>query len=119
MGERFQSEHVAAWRQDGCVLIKNFFTNKEVAAVSADFELAFGRTRGGAEPLNKKKDGELGRFNPAQFTTFEAIPFECSSALNLIGVHPALVRFAQKALAADKVHLYQCQAWAKFTGDAD
>jgi len=119
MGERFQSEHVAAWRQDGCVLIKNFFTNKEVAAVSADFELAFGRTRRGAEPLNKKKDGELGRFNPAQFTTFEAIPFECSSALNLIGVHPALVRFAQKALAADKVHLYQCQAWAKFTGDAD
>jgi hypothetical protein len=119
MDERFQSEDVEAWRRDGCVLIKNFFTNKEVAAVSADFELVFGRARGAAEPLNKKKDGELGRFNPAQFTTFEAIPFECSSALNLIGVHPALIRFAQEALAVDKVHLYQCQAWAKFTGDAD
>jgi phytanoyl-CoA dioxygenase PhyH len=119
MDERFHSEHVSAWRRDGCVLIQNFFTSEEVAAVSADFELVFGRARGAAEPLNKKKDGELGRFNPAQFTTFEAIPFECSPALNLIGVHPALIRFAQAALASDRVHLYQCQAWAKFTGDAD
>jgi hypothetical protein len=119
MDERFRPEQVDAWRGDGCVLIPNFFTNEEVAAVRADFELVFGRARGAAEPLNKKKDGELGRFNPAQFTTFEAIPFECSPALNLIGVHPALIRFAQKALAASKVHLYQCQAWAKFTGDAD
>lgn len=119
MDERFQSEQVDGWRRDGCVLIKNFFTSNEVAEVSADFELVFGRGRGAAEPLNKKKDGELGRFNPAQFSTFEAIPFECSPALNLIGVHPALIRFAQKALATDRVHLYQCQAWAKFTGDAD
>ena len=27
--------------------------------------------------------------------------------------------FARQALGADHVHLYQCQAWAKFTGDAD
>jgi len=74
-----------------------------------------GRCRSHAE----KKPGELGRFNPAQFTTFEAVPFDCSPALNLIGVHPALVSFAKAALAADNVHLYQCQAWAKFTGDAD
>jgi hypothetical protein len=39
--------------------------------------------------------------------------------LNLIGVHPALVAFAKAALKADAVQLYQCQAWAKFTGDAD
>ena len=119
MDERFGPAHVDVWRRDGCVLIPNFFTSEEVAAVRADFELVFGRARGTGEPLNKKKDGELGRFNPAQFTTFEAIPFECSPALNLIGVHPALIRFAQTALAASKVHLYQCQAWAKFTGDAD
>ena len=49
----------------------------------------------------------------------ETGPFECSTALNLIGVHPALVSFAKQALRADHVHLYQCQAWAKFTGDAD
>jgi hypothetical protein len=119
MDERFGPAHVDGWRRDGCVLIPNFFTSEEVAAVRADFELVFGRARGTGEPLNKKKDGELGRFNPAQFTTFEAIPFECSPALNLVGVHPALIRLAQKALAVNNVHLYQCQAWAKFTGDAD
>jgi hypothetical protein len=119
MDKRFRTEHVETWRRDGCVLIPNFFTGEEVAAVSADFDVVFGRARGGAEPLNKKKDGELGRFNPAQFATFEAIPFECSPALNLIGVHAALIHFAREALATDRVQLYQCQAWAKFTGDAD
>jgi len=119
MKERFTHEHVETWRRDGCVLLENFFTADEVAAVRADFAVVFGRVAGAAEAMEKKKPGELGRFNPAQFTTFEAVPFDCSPALNLIGVHPALVSFAKAALAADNVHLYQCQAWAKFTGDAD
>lgn len=119
MQERFTHEHVETWRREGCVLIENFFTADEVADVRADFAAVFGRVAGAAEAMQKKKPGELGRFNPAQFTTFEAVPFDCSPALNLIGVHPALVSFAKAALAADNVHLYQCQAWAKFTGDAD
>jgi hypothetical protein len=47
------------------------------------------------------------------------VPIDCSPALNLIGVHPALIAFAKAALKTDAVHVYQCQAWAKFTGDAD
>jgi hypothetical protein len=47
------------------------------------------------------------------------VPFDCSPALNLIGVHPALIAFARAALQTPHVHLYQCQAWAKYTGDAD
>lgn len=119
MTRRHTREQIETWRREGCVLIENFFTASEVAAVSADFAAVFGRVSGAAEALEKKKPGELGRFNPAQFTTFEAVPFDCSPALNLIGVHPALVNFARDALATDEVHLYQCQAWAKFTGDAD
>jgi hypothetical protein len=119
MSDRFGPEHLDAWRLDGGVVIRNFFTAEEVAAVRADFEQVFGRSEGAAEALVKKKAGEVGRFNAAQFTTFEAVPFDCSPALNLIGVHPALVAFAQRALGADQVYLYQCQAWAKFTGDAD
>jgi hypothetical protein len=69
--------------------------------------------------LIRKKEGETGRFHATQFKTFEAIPFACSPALNLIGVHPALLAFAREALACDSLHLYQCQAWAKFTGDSD
>jgi hypothetical protein len=41
------------------------------------------------------------------------------ASLNLIGVHPALIEFARSAMRSDDVYLYQCQAWAKFTGDAD
>jgi hypothetical protein len=119
MIDRFGPEHLDAWRRDGGVVIRNFFTAEEVAAVRADFEQVFGRSEGGAEALVKKRAGEVGRFNAAQFATFEAAPFDCSPALNLIGVHPALIDFARQALRAEHVHLYQCQAWAKFTGDAD
>jgi hypothetical protein len=119
MSERFAPEHLEAWRRDGGVSIQDFFTPDEVAAVVADFELVFGRSQGAAEGLNRRKDGEVGRFNAAQFKTFEAVPFDCSQALNLIGVHPALIDFARQALTAERVHLYQCQVWAKFTGDAD
>ena len=119
MQQRFTREHIETWRREGCVLIERFFLADEVAAVRADFAQVFGRVTGAPEAMEKKKPGELGRFNPAQFATFEAVPFDCSPALNLIGVHPALVAFAKEALAADNVHLYQCQVWAKFTGDAD
>src|SRR5258705_51339 len=107
---RFKSEHVEVWRREGVALIPDFFRADEVATVRADFETVFGRTAGGAQPMNKKKADEPGRFHGEQFKTFEAIPFECSPALNLIGVHPALIAFAQQALATDAVHLYQCQA---------
>lgn len=119
MSDRFSCAHVAAWRRDGCVVIPDFFTTDEVVAVANDFEAVTGRSEGAVQPMNKKKAGEIGRFNAAQFSTFEAVPFDCSEALNLIGVHPALIAFARAALGIDDVHLYQCQLWAKFTGDAD
>ena len=119
MNERFSKQHVDTWRREGGVVIERFFNATEVAAVRADFESVFGRTTGADEGLNKKKGDEIGRFNPAQFTTFDAVPFDCSPALNLIGVHPALIEFARTAMQTDHVHLYQCQVWAKFTGDAD
>jgi hypothetical protein len=117
--ERFTTQHVDTWRREGGVLIERFFNDAEVAAVRADFEAVFGRTAGADAPLNKKKGDEIGRFNAAQFTTFDAVPFDCSPALNLIGVHPALIEFARAAMQTNHVHLYQCQVWAKFTGDAD
>ncbi len=119
MTDRFSAEDLAAWRRDGGVLIENFFTAEEVAAVAADFVTVFGREAGAEAALDLKEAGRNGAFSREQFSTFEAVPFDCSPALNLIGVHPALIRFARSALEADDVHLYQCQAWAKFTGDAD
>ena len=119
MKARFTAKQLATWRREGGVVLEEFFTPEEVAAVVADFEQVFGRSAGAVEAMNKKKAGEVGRFNPAQFTDIQPVPIDCSPALNLIGVHPALIDFAKAALRTDDVHVYQCQAWAKFTGDAD
>lgn len=116
---RFTDAHVEAWRRDGGVSIRGFFTPDEVAAVQADFETVFGRGEAASQALVKTPDGEVGRFHPAQFRGVAPVPLDCSPALNLIGVHPALIAFARAALGTDDVHVYQCQAWAKFTGEAD
>ena len=119
MTDRFTADHVEAWRRDGGVLIPNFFTPDEVAAVRADFETVFGRSQGAETAAEFKKAGEIGKFNRHQFKDNDTIPFACSPALNLIGVHPAMMAFARQALGTEDVLLYHCEAWAKFTGDAD
>jgi len=116
--DRFTPADVEAWAQDGVTLLRDLFTPEECAAVRADFDIVFGRS-GATEALDKKKAGEIGRFAASQFKTLEIVPLDCSPALNLIGVHPALIAFAKAALKTDDVRIYQCQAWAKFTGDAD
>ena len=62
---------------------------------------------------------DVGKTTLEQFKNFENIPFDCSSSLNLISVHPDLIEFARQALKTNDVRLYQAQAWAKFTGEAD
>jgi hypothetical protein len=116
---RFTKKHLEAWRRDGAVPIADFFSPEEVAAVQADFEAVFGTPDHPGEELNKKSGGVVGRFHPAQFKDIIPVPIDCSPALNLIGVHPALIDFAKQALRTDDVRVYQCQSWAKFTGDAD
>ena len=119
MEPRFTPADLDTYRRDGVVIVENFFSPAEVAAVVADFDLISGRKGESDAPLVKRKEGEFGRFNPAQFTGIQVVPIDCSPALNTIGLHPELMRFAQEALETDEVALYQCQAWAKFTGDAD
>jgi hypothetical protein len=119
MTPRLTQQHLDTWRRDGALLVPNFFTPAETAAVQADFEAVFGRTAGADAALDKSQAGELGRFHPKQFENIQSIPLDCSPALNLVGLHPELMRFARAALGTHQVALYQCQAWAKFTGDAD
>jgi len=116
--QRFTAADLETWRRDGGVVIERFFTLEEVAAVIADFELVFG-TRAADRAMDRKAAGQIGRFHEAQFKGVAPVPLDCSPALNLIGVHPALIAFAKAALGCDHLHLYQCQAWAKFTGEAD
>ncbi|MDE2487205.1 MAG: phytanoyl-CoA dioxygenase family protein [Alphaproteobacteria bacterium] len=119
MQDRHTPEHVEAWRREGALVIPNFFTPQEVATVVADFRQVFGEPEAAQEALVRPPAQGPGTFHPSQFKTIESVPLDCSPALNLIGLHPALVAYARACLGTDDVHLYQCQAWAKYTGAAD
>ena len=115
----FTASDVVTWQRDGGVIIPDLFDADEVQRVQADFEIVFGRGHGGTHAKIAKKAGEIGRFNDSQFALFGPVPFECSPALNLAGLHPKLLAMAKVALGCDNILLYQSVVWAKFTGHAD
>jgi hypothetical protein len=122
MRERFTQSDTSIWRRDGAVLIADFFTPSEVSAVLSDLDRVFatcGKGKGLGLPLNRKRQGMIGEFQPEQLKNIIDIPFDCSPALNLLGLHPALIALARAALRTDDVHVYQLFAWAKYTGEAD
>lgn len=113
------TDPIAIWRRDGAVVLDRFFTAEEITPVEADCDALFAARRRSTEAVVKKPDGSVGVFDPAQFRNYEHLPFAASSAINLLGLNPRLIGFAKAALGVDDVRLYQCDAWAKFTGDAD
>ena len=112
---RHTADQIRSWRRDGGVRIEGFFTPDEVTAVVADFEILFPRAEGQGGALVEAEK----TFSGGQFDNMQTVPFNCSPALNLIGAHPALIDLAKDALGVEQVHIYQYQAWAKFTGEAD
>lgn len=119
---RFTADHVRAWREDGFVLIPGFFNGDEIAPILADFDTLYadrGKGEGIGAPVNRKKPGQFGAFDAAQFRNIDNLPYNASPAINLISLHPALIAFAKALLGAPDVHLYQSHTWAKYTGEAD
>ncbi len=119
---RFTNEHIKQWREDGFVLIADFFGKDELSPVLDDFETLYhqrGKGEGVGTVLDVKKDGSIGASHAKQFLNFDSLPYKASSAINLISLHPALIDFARGLLGFDKVHLYQSHTWAKYTGEAD
>ena len=112
-------EIITRWRRDGAVLLDRFFAPDAIAAVAADCDALFAARRRSHEAVIKTPEGGVGVFDPAQFRNQDHLPFAASSAINLIGLDPRLIAFAKAALGVEEVRLYQCDAWAKFTGDAD
>jgi hypothetical protein len=110
---------IATWRRDGAVVLDRFFDAETIAGVCADCDALFAARRRSTDALVKTPDGGVGVFDPAQFRNQDHLPFAASTAINLIGLDPRLIDFARAALGVDDVRLYQCEAWAKFTGDAD
>lgn len=117
---RFTAAQLDQWQRDGGVLLERFFTAEEIAPCRADMDTLFGERRdANAPPLDLKQGDAIGAFSRDQFRNFEDMPFDCSPALNLLALHPALIELAQAALGTEDVHLYQSHSWAKFTGEAD
>ena len=121
MKKRFNKDHLKTWEKEGAVLIKSFFTQNEVQNVKNDFEIIFGshKLKAKKKPLILKEGEKDSISKEKQFLNFDNIPLNCSKSLNLIALHPSLINFAKKALKTRSIHLYQCQIWAKYTGEAD
>lgn len=107
------------WHRDGAVVLDRFFSADEIAPVRADCDTIFAGRAKAADAIDRKPGGGIGVFDPAQFRNQEQLPFAASTAINLIGLHPRLIAYARAALGVEDVRLYQCDAWAKYTGDAD
>lgn len=120
MTERFSQADVDAWARDGAVILPRFFSDEEMAPARTDFDTLYAADAPeGGEPVDLKVDGKVVMVEPAQFKRSHEMPFQCSPALNLLALHPALIAFARAALGTQDVLLYASQSWAKFTGDTD
>jgi ectoine hydroxylase-related dioxygenase (phytanoyl-CoA dioxygenase family) len=118
---RFSAGHVQQWRDDGFVVLERFFTDEECAPVLQDFEALYkdaGKGDGVGAALVLKP--ELARASRGmQFKNIHVLPYEGSSAINLISLHPELIALARALLGVSDVRLYQSHTWAKYTGEAD
>ncbi|MBA3880437.1 MAG: hypothetical protein C0500_12060 [Sphingobium sp.] len=113
------NDDLAIWHRDGAVVLDRFFDAGTIAAVRADCDALFAGRGQRGDAVDRKPKGGIGAFDAAQFLNQEQLPFAASPAINLIGLDPRLIAFAKAALGVEHVHLYQCDAWAKYTGEAD
>ncbi len=119
---RFSAAHIEQWRRDGFVIVDRFFDKHEYEPVLQDYEVLYrdAGPAGGAGSVMTVKEGDDAAYNRArQFKNIHVFPYEGSSAINLISLHPELIAFARALLGVSDVRLYQSHTWAKFTGDAD
>src|SRR5690606_12207232 len=118
---RFSAAHVEQWREEGFVVLERFFEPREYEPVLADFEALYrdaGKGDGVGAPLRLEGDAARDR-RGMQFKNIHVLPYDGSSAINLISLHPELIAFARALLGVDEVRLYQSHSWAKYTGEAD
>ena len=117
MRKQYSKKDIQLWAEDGAFIFDSLFTSEEVQAVHDDIKKIFKGKKGRKPIINKAEDISI--TVPEQFLNFDNIPFNCSPALNLIGLHPQLMQIAKDALRTNDIRLYQSQAWAKFAGEAD
>jgi hypothetical protein len=134
-GRRASADEVTAWQQDGWTLLDGLIGTEEIDAASAGLGEMFPSPAAfHADPVGETERW-LGRppdprdafvwppdgpgFRPEQHRFRFEFPFPSCVPLNRLCVHPAIVDFAERALATDDLRLYQARISAKYTGDAN
>ena len=107
---KLSREYIDSWKQNGVIVIENFFDQNEMQTIRGDYERLYG-DKGQLTP-------NLTDFSK-QFDIIDVLPYAGSVNLNLISLHPALIAAAKSLLEVESVHLYQSHTWAKFTGSSN
>lgn len=118
----FPAEHIEQWRAEGFVILERFFTRDEYEPVLQDYEVLYrdaGKGEGVGSARQLKPGEDAGAHRGLQFKNIHVLPYEGSSAINLISLHPGLISLARALLGVSDVRLYQSHTWAKYTGEAD
>ena len=127
-----RDDEVAAWNEDGWVLLVGLVGTDEIDAATADVAESFptaaqyhadrdgvtAQWRGHPAPKREiftwPPDGP--GFRPEQHRWQSEFPMPGSGTLNRLCVHPSIVDFAERALRTDDIRLYQASMSAKYTG---
>jgi hypothetical protein len=132
MSRRASEAEVTTWRETGWVLLERLVGVDEIDALSEDLRTLFPSP----EEFHADPEGVterwLGRpkqpdevfvwpdegpgFRPEQQRWSATFPFPGTGALNRLCVHPSVVDFAERALGATDIRLYQAHASAKYAG---
>jgi len=129
---RATDDEVETWRTHGWVLLDGLVAAEDIDAATDDLCLLFpsseeyhadpeGVTRrwrgSSADPVEEWLWPEEGPgFRGEQHRWGAEFPFPGSGALNRLCVHPSIVDFAERALGAEDIRIYQTQASAKYAG---
>lgn len=126
-------DEIETWRTEGWVVLGGLVGADEIAAAQDDLR----RTLPSVEEFHADPAGVVGRrgggpvegdrFWPEHGPGFRAdqqllstsFPFAGGGALNRLCVHPSVVDFAERALAARDIRLYQIHVTAKYEGLTD
>jgi hypothetical protein len=134
-GRTARDDEVAAWREDGWVLLDGLIDPDEIDRAAADLQYVFPEPeKFFSDPAKYRppgrSDAELRRGYPEMPTTGPAFrpeqhrfrgefPFYGSGELTRLCVHPAIVDFMTRALGSEDLRIYQAQVSAKYAGDAN
>jgi hypothetical protein len=134
-GRLAREQEVAAWREDGWILLDGLIDVDEIDTAVDDLKYVFpAPEKFFSDPAKYRppgrSDSELRRGYPEMPTTGPAFrpeqhrfrgefPFYGSGELTRLCVHPGIIDFMERALGSADLRIYQAQVSAKYAGDAN